>query len=126
MEGPAFSTKAESNVYRKWGFDVIGMTSLAEAKLCREAEMCYQSMAMVTDYDCWHEGEEDVSVERVIEHLVANTSLAKEILTDAFREMPAERECACGSALKNALITRPEAITGDARDRLELIVGKYL
>ncbi|NQT93642.1 MAG: S-methyl-5'-thioadenosine phosphorylase [Lentisphaerae bacterium] len=126
MEGPAFSTKAESNVYRQWGFDVIGMTSLAEAKLCREAEMCYQSMAMVTDYDCWHEGEEDVSVERVIEHLVANTSLAKEILTDAFREMPAERECACGSALKNALITRPEAITGDARDRLELIVGKYL
>jgi len=125
MEGPAFSTKAESNVYRQWGFDVIGMTSMAEAKLCREAELCYQSMAMVTDYDCWHESEEDVSVELVIAHLVANTARAKEILVDALREMPTELDCACGSALKNALITRPEAITGDARDRLAVLVDKY-
>lgn len=125
MEGPAFSTKAESNVYRQWGFDVIGMTSMAEAKLCREAELCYQSMAMVTDYDCWHESEEDVSVELVIAHLVANTGKAKEILVDALREMPAELDCACGSALKNALITRPEEITGDARARLAVLVDKY-
>ena len=125
MEGPAFSTKAESNVYRQWGFDVIGMTSLGEAKLCREAEMCYQAMAMVTDYDCWHDGEEDVSVDLVIGHLMANTSLAKEILVELLRDLPAERGCECGHALKNALITRPEGMTGEARERLAVLLDKY-
>jgi 5'-methylthioadenosine phosphorylase len=126
MEGPAFSTRAESQVYRQMGFDVIGMTSLAEAKLCREAEICYQAIAMVTDYDCWHETEEDVSVAMLIEHLRANTNLAREILVRVVGALQEKRDCACGEALKSAIITAPDAIRAETRKKLAPLVGKYL
>jgi len=127
MEGPAFSTRAESGVYRGFGFDVIGMTSLGEAKLCREAEICYQTLAMVTDYDCWHETEEAVSVEMVIGHLQANTALARAVLEALVPRLPERLEgCGCGAALKDALITRPEAIPERARQDLAPILGKYV
>lgn len=126
MEGPAFSTRAESNVYRKLGFDVIGMTSLAEAKLCREAELCYQPVAMVTDYDCWHVAEEGVSVDMIIGHLLANVALAKKIIRRLAARLSEKRNCACGSALKQAIMTAPAAIPAEARERLELLIGKYL
>jgi len=125
MEGPAFSTKAESNTYRRLGFDVIGMTGLPEAKLCREAEVCYQSLAMVTDYDCWKESEEEVNVELVIGHLVANSSLARKILRKLIPRIPAQRDCACGRALENAILTQKEGISEKTVERLEPIVGKY-
>ncbi len=126
MEGPAFSTKAESNAYRQLGFDVIGMTSLPEAKLCREAEICYQAMAMVTDYDCWHESEEDVTVDLVISHLLANSALAKSILQELIPAIPASRDCGCGSALANALLTEKGAAPEATKQKLAPIVGKYL
>jgi len=126
MQGPAFSTKAESLAYRQLGFDVIGMTSLAEAKLCREAEICYQAIAMVTDYDCWHESEEAVSVELVIGHLVANTALARDILTKLIPAVPEASTCGCGNALAHAILTAPEAISDDAKRDLAPIVGKYV
>ncbi|MBT3191578.1 MAG: S-methyl-5'-thioadenosine phosphorylase [Verrucomicrobia bacterium] len=126
MEGPAFSTKAESNAYRQFGFDVIGMTSLPEAKLCREAELCYQAMAMVTDYDCWHESEEDVTVDLVISHLMANSALAKAILQDLIPAIAEERSCRCGSALENALLTERGAAPEATKQKLAPIVGKYL
>lgn len=126
MAGPAFSTKAESNAYRKLGFDIIGMTSVAEAKLCREAELCYQSMSMVTDYDCWREAEESVTVEMVIGHLVANTELAKEIVTELIPSLSGDRTCGCGRSLHNAIITNREMIPGDARERLRPIAEKYM
>jgi 5'-methylthioadenosine phosphorylase len=126
MEGPAFSTKAESNAYRQFGFDVIGMTSLPEAKLCREAELCYQAMAMVTDYDCWHESEEDVTVDMVISHLIANSALAKLILQDLIPSIPEARSCGCGSALANALLTERGAAPEKTKQKLAPIVGKYL
>jgi 5'-methylthioadenosine phosphorylase len=125
MEGPAFSTKAESHVYRKLGFDVIGMTSLSEAKLCREAEICYQSMAMVTDYDCWHEAEEQVTVEIVIGHLRANTKLAKAILSDTIPMLAKERHCSCRSALANAILTDMRMAPEAARKRLAPLLGRY-
>ena len=126
MEGPAFSTKAESNVYRTLGFDVIGMTSLAEAKLCREAEICYQPMAMVTDYDCWHESEAAVTVEQVLGHLSANTALAQDILLELMRDLPDTRDCACANALRNAIITARDAVPDDRRQALKPIIGRYL
>jgi 5'-methylthioadenosine phosphorylase len=126
MEGPAFSTKAESNTYRKLGFDVIGMTSLPEAKLCREAEICYQAMAMVTDYDCWHESVEHVTVEMIIGHLMANSSLAKEILRVLLPAIPETRHCACGDMLRNAILTRKEAAPSATLRALKPIIGKYL
>ncbi|MFC1498700.1 S-methyl-5'-thioadenosine phosphorylase [Verrucomicrobiota bacterium] len=126
MEGPAFSTKAESCTYRKLGFDVIGMTSLMEAKLCREAEMCYQAMAMVTDYDCWHESEESVSVEMLIGHLTANSQFAKLLLQDIVPDISSERDCECANALKNAIITSPEYVTDDIKKKLASIIGKYI
>jgi 5'-methylthioadenosine phosphorylase len=126
MEGPAFSTKAESFFHRKQGFDVVGMTSLAEAKLCREAEICYQSMAMITDYDCWHETEEAVTVEIIIQHVVANTKLAKLVLSDLILGIPAERTCTCGEALKGAIMTEPDSVPPETRERLEPIIGKYM
>ena len=126
MAGPAFSTKAESRTYRKLGFDIIGMTSLAEAKLCKEAELCYQSMSMVTDYDCWRESEEVVTVEMIIEHLVANTALAKQIITDLVPSLDAARTCTCGSSLANAIITAKDAIPATARETLGPVVAKYL
>ena len=126
MEGPAFSTKAESGYYRSVGFDVIGMTSLAEAKLCREAELCYQAMALVTDYDCWHEEEGPVSVEMVIQTLTQNTALAKEIITALLADLPGETGCSCDSALANALITPKDQIAPQVREVLAPLIGKYV
>jgi 5'-methylthioadenosine phosphorylase len=126
MEGPAFSTKAESNVYRSWGMDVIGMTNLQEAKLAREAEICYATLALVTDYDCWHEEHDAVSVEAVVEYLSKNVRNAQVIMREAVgRLAKAERACACGSALKNAIFT-PADIWPEATTRkLEAIIKKY-
>lgn len=126
MEGPAFSTRAESNTYRKMGFDIIGMTSLGEAKLCREAEICYQAMAMVTDYDCWHESEEPVTVEMVIANLNANTKLAKEILVEIIGTMPEHRKCQCCDALKAALMTGHDLVPKKTLKKLKPIIGKYI
>jgi 5'-methylthioadenosine phosphorylase len=126
MEGPAFSTKAESNVYRSWGMDVIGMTNLQEAKLAREAEICYVTVAMVTDYDCWHPDHDAVTVTQIIENLVHNAGNACKVVAAAVAKMPQDRTCKCGSALQHALITHPEAVPGKTRDKLELLIGKYL
>jgi 5'-methylthioadenosine phosphorylase len=126
MEGPAFSTKAESNVYRAWGMDVIGMTNLQEAKLAREAEICYSTVAMVTDYDCWHPEHDAVTVEQIIANLVKNAENAAKVVAATVAAMPAERTCKCGSALSHALLTDPKAVPEEAKKRLELLVGKYL
>lgn len=126
MEGPAFSTKAESNIYRSWGMDVIGMTNLTEAKLAREAEMCYVTVAMVTDYDCWHPHHDAVTVSEIIGNLVKNAENAARVVATAVAAIPAERTCKCGSALKHALITQPAAIPAETKHKLELLVGKYL
>src|SRR5579872_6567422 len=125
MEGPAFSTLAESNVYRSWGMDVIGMTNLQEAKLAREAELCYTTIAMVTDYDCWHPDHDAVTVNDIIANLTQNAANAAKLVAEAVRSMP-ERECKCGSSLKHAPITDRKAIPAATRKRLELLVGKYL
>ncbi|MCI0520100.1 MAG: S-methyl-5'-thioadenosine phosphorylase [Chloroflexi bacterium] len=125
IEGPRFSTKAESNTFRTWGMAVIGMTASPEVFLAREAEMCYAVMAHVTDYDVWHTSEEPVTVEMVIEILHRNTSLAQEAVRRLVRGLPEERPCACGSALASALITSPERIPAETRARLDLLVGKY-
>ena len=126
MEGPAFSTKAESNVYRSWGMDVIGMTNLQEAKLAREAEICYVTVAMVTDYDCWHEEHDAVTVTDILANLQKNAENACKVVANAVASMPERRECKCGSALRHALITNPQAVPEATRKKLELLVGKYL
>jgi 5'-methylthioadenosine phosphorylase len=126
MEGPAFSTLAESNLYRSWGMDVIGMTNLQEAKLAREAEICYVTIAMVTDYDCWHPDHEAVTVTDIIANLTKNAENAAKVVAAAVRAMPAARECKCGSALAHALITDRKTIPDATRKKLELLVGKYL
>lgn len=126
MEGPAFSTKAESNLYRSWGMDVIGMTNLQEAKLAREAELCYVTIAMVTDYDCWHPEHDAVTVTDIIANLNKNAENAAKVVRAAVAAMPASRECKCGSALKHALITDPGTVPPATRRKLELLVGKYL
>ena len=126
MEGPAFSTRAESNAYRRLGFDVVGMTNLTEAKLAREAEMCYATLAMVTDYDCWKQDAEEVSVETIIGILGQNACTAQNIIRLAIGKIPAQQDCACARALEKAIITRPELIPEAAKRRLEAIVGKYL
>ncbi len=126
IEGPAFSTKAESNLYRAWGMDIIGMTNLQEAKLAREAEICYASLAMVTDYDCWHPGHEAVTVDQVIEYLGRNAQNAQKVISAAVRDMPRERACKCNSALAHALLTDRNKISPRAKKRLALLVGKYL
>jgi len=125
MEGPAFSTLAESNIYRSWGMDVIGMTNLQEAKLAREAEICYVTVAMVTDYDCWHEEHDAVTVTDIIKVLTKNAEHACKVVAATVAAMPAERECKCGSALAHALITDKKAVPEATRKKLELIVGKY-
>ncbi len=126
MEGPAFSTKAESNVYRSWGMDIIGMTNLQEAKLAREAEICYATLALVTDYDCWHEGHDAVSVEAVVEYLNKNVRNAQVIMREAVRRLSAaERACSCGSALKNAIFTPPELWPEATTKKLDAIIKKY-
>lgn len=126
MEGPAFSTRAESNAYRQFGFDVIGMTSLAEAKLCREAEISYQPLAMITDYDCWHPEAGDVSVEMVVAHLQANATLGKAVVREAALRMPETLDCPAQNALATALLTAPDSIPPEARERLAAILGRYL
>jgi 5'-methylthioadenosine phosphorylase len=126
MEGPQFSTRAESDLYRSWGASVIGMTALPEAKLAREAEICYATLALVTDYDCWHESEEEVSVELVIANLNKNVAVSQKVLKELIPEIPATRDCACGSALASSIITSPEHISNETRTRLSAITGKYL
>ena len=126
IEGPQFSTRAESRIYRSWGVDVIGMTNLQEAKLCREAEICYATLALVTDYDVWHETEEDVSVEAVVAILKQNAETAKAIIKTAVSSFPTSREgCPCPGALRDAVITARNAIPADVRERLRPIIGKY-
>jgi 5'-methylthioadenosine phosphorylase len=125
MEGPAFSTKAESNVYRSWGMDVIGMTNLQEAKLAREAEICYVTVAMVTDYDCWHPDHDAVTVNDIIANLVKNAENACRVVAEAVAEMPKERACKCGSALAHAILTDRSAVPAAARKRLGILIEKY-
>jgi 5'-methylthioadenosine phosphorylase len=126
MEGPAFSTVAESNVYRSWGMDIIGMTNLQEAKLAREAEICYATLALVTDYDCWHASHDAVSVETVIEYLNKNVRNAQLIMRESVRLLKnSERDCKCGSALKNAIFTAPSLWPPATTKRLEAIIKKY-
>ncbi|HTV07256.1 MAG TPA: S-methyl-5'-thioadenosine phosphorylase [Acidobacteriaceae bacterium] len=126
MEGPQFSTRAESNLYRSWGADVIGMTNLQEAKLAREAEICYATVAMVTDYDCWHEGHDDVTVEQIVAVLHQNAANACKVVKAAVAAMPRERECGCASALKYAILTDRKLIPAETKAKLDLLVGKYL
>jgi 5'-methylthioadenosine phosphorylase len=126
MEGPQFSTRAESNLYRSWGADVIGMTNLQEAKLAREAEICYATVAMVTDYDCWHEGHDDVTVDQIISVLNQNATNASKVVKAAVAAIPKERTCACASALKYAILTHADAIPEATRERLDLLIGKYM
>jgi 5'-methylthioadenosine phosphorylase len=126
MEGPQFSTKAESNVYRGLGMDVIGMTNLQEAKLAREAEICYVTVAMVTDYDCWHPHHDSVTVDQVIAVLLKNAENAEKVIRATVAAMPRERGCKCGAALVHAIITDPKTIPTAARKKLKLIIGKYL
>jgi 5'-methylthioadenosine phosphorylase len=126
MEGPQFSTLAESRLYRSWDADVIGMTNLQEAKLAREAEICYTTIALVTDYDCWHPDHDSVTVDMVIANLVENAKIAQALITRAVERLPFERICECASALKYGIITSPEAIPEQVKQDLAPIVGKYL
>ncbi len=129
MEGPLFSTKAESNVYRKLGMDIIGMTALPEAKLAREAELCYATIACATDYDCWHETEESVTVEMVIGNLSANVANAQRILQGIAQHIPEDRStlsCGCASALATSIITDAKLVPADVKERYSLLIGKYL
>ena len=126
MEGPQFSTLAESDVYRQLDFQVIGMTNLTEAKLAREAEICYSTVAMITDYDCWHPDHASVTLEEIISNLNKNAENAQNVIREAVRSMPAERSCKCGRALAHAIITDPAVIPAAARKRLSVIAGKYL
>ena len=126
MEGPQFSTLAESQLYRSWGADIIGMTNLQEAKLAREAEICYTTIALVTDYDCWHPDHDAVTVEMIVANLMQNAKTAQQIIAGAVDRLPFERTCECPSALKYALITRPDAIPTETARELAPIVGKSL
>ncbi len=125
MEGPQFSTRAESRIYRQWGVDVIGMTNLPEAKLAREAEICYATLALVTDYDCWHESEEDVSIEGVLTVLKNNVASAKQIIRKAVEELPEQRSCTCGSALRDAILSDKSLVPKEVVDELSVLVGRY-
>ena len=126
MEGPQFSTIAESNSYRRSGFDIIGMTNLQEAKLAREAEICYTTLALVTDYDCWHPDHDSVTVDMIISNLMQNAKVAQQVIANAVERLPIARGCECARALATALITRPEAVPAATKARLAPIVGKYL
>ena len=126
IEGPQFSTRAESNIYRGWGVDVIGMTNVTEAKLAREAEICYATIALATDYDCWHEEHDDVTVEAVLKIMKQNVETARRILAKAVSSLPAARGCSCGAALQNAVMTAPDLIPAQARRDLDPLIGKYL
>jgi 5'-methylthioadenosine phosphorylase len=126
MEGPQFSTLAESQLYRAWGMDIIGMTNLQEAKLAREAEICYTTIALVTDYDCWHPDHDQVTVEMIVENLTQNAKTAQQVIARAVGMLPFERTCECASALKYAIITRPDAVPEPTKNELAPIVGRYL
>jgi 5'-methylthioadenosine phosphorylase len=125
MEGPAFSTKAESRIYRSWGMDVIGMTNLQEAKLAREAEICYVTIAMVTDYDCWHPDHDAVTVDQIIGNLVKNAENAAKVVEEAVRNMPVARSCKCGSALAHAILTDRGLVPDTTRAKLGILIDKY-
>jgi 5'-methylthioadenosine phosphorylase len=126
MEGPAFSTLAESNLYRSWGMDIIGMTNFAEAKLCREAEICYATLAAVTDYDCWHPEHASVTIEIIINNLNKNIENAKKILARTIRDLPSSRSCQCKDALKYSIITDKKLIPAKIKKDLKIIIGKYI
>lgn len=126
MEGPQFSTLAESNLYRSWNMDVIGMTNLQEAKLAREAEICFATLALVTDYDCWHPEHEDVSVDMIIETLQANAKMAKRIIAELVGRLPLRRECKCANALSSAIITNADSIPAKTRTDLALLIERYV
>ena len=126
MEGPQFSTLAESKLYRSWGMDVIGMTNLQEAKLAREAEICYATIALVTDYDCWHPDHDSVTVDMIVQNLVANANTARQVIAEAVSQLPFERTCECARALEHAIITRPEHVPAQVKRDLAPIIGKYL
>ena len=126
MEGPAFSTRAESNLYRSWGMDLIGMTNLQEAKLAREAEICYLTMAMVTDYDCWHEEEEPVTVEMLIACLTKNSENARRLIKSTLSVLPDQFDCPCQHALQTAVLTDLSGLAPEVKERLRPIIGKYL
>jgi 5'-methylthioadenosine phosphorylase len=125
MEGPTFSTRAESHFHRKMGWDVIGMTNLGEARCAREAEICYATMAMITDYDCWHEGHDAVTVEMVIGNLMKNAATAQKIVRLAINALDPAADCSCHHALKNAIMTAPNAMRPATRQKLKLLIGKY-
>jgi 5'-methylthioadenosine phosphorylase len=126
MEGPQFSTLAESQTYRQLRFDVIGMTNATEAKLAREAEICYATVAMITDYDCWHPEHASVTVKQVIDNLNHNAENVQKVIREAVRSLPAERDCKCGSALAHALLTDPKLVPAATKKRLAPIIGKYM
>ncbi len=126
MEGPAFSTLAESNVYRSWGMDIIGMTNLQEAKLAREAEICYATIALVTDYDCWHPDHDAVTVDQIVAVLIQNSKNAQDLIRATIRRLDGSRECKCGSALKSAILTDPAAIPAATKEKLKLLIERYI
>lgn len=126
MEGPQFSTLAESNLYRSWGMGIIGMTNMTEARLSREAEICYSTLAAVTDYDCWRESEETVTIDMIIANLCKNVENSKEIIKEIIKQMPRERTCACKDALKYAIITNKKFIPKEIKTKLKVIAGKYI
>jgi 5'-methylthioadenosine phosphorylase len=125
MEGPAFSTRAESELYRSWGAKVIGMTALPEAKLAREAEICYAMLACVTDYDCWHQTEETVSTDLILQNVLRNAEVSKRVIRAVVARTTEARECDCANALANALITQPEQVSESVRMRMRPIFGRY-
>lgn len=126
MEGPQFSTLAESNLYRSWGMDIIGMTNMTEARLAREAELCFVTVAAVTDYDCWHESKASVTVDMIIDNLKKNVQNSKRILEKVIPSISEERSCSCGEALKCSIITNPELIPKPIKEKLSIIIGKYI
>ena len=126
MEGPQFSTLAESRLYRSWGMNIIGMTNLQEAKLAREAEICYTTIALVTDYDCWHPEHDQVTVEMIVSNLMQNARTAQQVIATAVGQLPFDRTCECANALKYAIITRPDAVPAETKTKLAPIVGRYL
>jgi 5'-methylthioadenosine phosphorylase len=126
MEGPQFSTMAESRLYRSWGMDVIGMTNLQEAKLAREAELCYATLALVTDYDCWHPDHDSVTVDLIIANLMQNAATAQKTIAEAVSRLDVPRSCACKDALATAIITRPEHVPAQIKKELAPIIGKYM
>ena len=126
MEGPQFSTLAESKLYRSWGMDIIGMTNLQEAKLAREAEICYATVALVTDYDCWHPDHDSVTVDMIVQNLIANATTAQRVIADAVARLPYQRTCECAHALQHAILTRPDAIPDRVKQDLAPIIGRYM